>query len=483
MNAFDLFKMAVGNLLRRKGRTILTVLGIVIGTISIVLMYGLGLGMQESVNEQFASQSSAGIIEVSKGNNVSTTTRLSESEENDNLQDIDIDFLEGIEGVAAVSPIITQNVKLASGKYETQISVTGLDTTMMEALGYEVYDGRLPEVTDGYDLFFGITAAEGFEEVEDSSGGDSGGGFNFGSMDIDQMRQAFRDAGGGPGGGGGQMPTMGETEDEEPELNVDIYTDRITMSLDTSYSPQSGDTIIDADIYRINGVGLLVEGDRTRDQAAFMHIDNLVDLIESYDDDTGSETDDGYSEAYVLVENMDDVDMISDYIEAYDYSISTSSDFLETMQGTTETLTIALGAIGAVSLLVAAIGITNTMNMAIHERKKEIGVMKVIGATITDIKRLFLTESAIIGFIGGVVGIGISFGASYILSTDIFSSVASGQGVSRNPMDTLTSFNVVLPQWLLGVGLIFTTLLGVISGYIPARNAMRASALEAIKTE
>ena len=192
--------------------------------------------------------------------------------------------------------------------------------------------------------------------------------------------------------------------------------------------------------------------------------------------------DDGYESAYVLVEDMDEVDMIADYIEAYGYSVSTSSSFLETMQGTTETLTIALGAIGAVSLFVAAIGITNTMNMAIHERKKEIGVMKVIGATIKDIKRLFLTESAIIGFLGGIIGLGISYGASVVLSSGTFSSVATGQGV-RNPMATLTSFNVSLPTWLLVVGLVFTTLIGIISGYIPARNATKASALEAIKTE
>ena len=122
------------------------------------------------------------------------------------------------------------------------------------------------------------------------------------------------------------------------------------------------------------------------------------------------------------------------------------------------------------------------MNMAIHERKKEIGVMKVIGATIKDIKRLFLTEAAIMGFLGGVFGIGISFVASYVLSSGVFSSVATGQGV-KNPMATLTTFNVVLPEWLLVVGLVFTTLIGIISGYIPARNAMRSSALEAIKTE
>lgn len=471
MNGYDLFKMAVGNLLRRKGRTMLTVLGIVIGTISIVLMIGLGLGMQDSINQQFASQSSAGIITVTKGNNVSTTTRSSESDENDNLQNLDIDFLSDIEGVAQVSPVITSRVQVASGKYEASIQVMGLDTSMMEALGYEVYEGRLPEESDGFNLFFGVTAAESIEEVSDNSS----------SQNVTSTFAGRQDFGGGNRTGAGFGPTS-EDDASEPELNVDIYNDRITMSMDTSYSPQSGNTAIDADIYRIKGIGLLEEGDRTRDGYAYMSIDNLMTLIDDYDDATDSETDEGYNSAYVLVENMDDVDAISDYIETYDYSISTSSDFLETLQGTTETLTIALGAIGAVSLIVAAIGITNTMNMAIHERKKEIGVMKVIGATLKDIKRLFLTESAIMGFLGGVLGIGISFGASYVLSSGIFSSVATGQGV-RNPMSTLTSFNVVLPDWLLIVGLVFTTLIGIISGYIPARNAMRSSALEAIKTE
>lgn len=474
MNGYDLFKMALGNLLRRKGRTLLTVLGIVIGTVSIVLMIGLGLGMQESINEQFASQSSAGIIEVTKGDNVSTTSRASESDENDNLQNLDIDFLSSIDGVAAVSPVITSRVALASGKYEASVQVMGLDTSMMTALGYEVYEGRLPEDSDGYNLFFGVTAAESFEEVSDSSGTSSNNNTNFRDVFNGQQRP-----GGGGGGGQGQVV---EEEDSEPELNVDIYNARITMSMDTSYSPQSGDTLIDADIYRINGVGLLEEGDRQRDNYAYMSIERLQELIDDYDDATGNETDEGYNSAYVLVEDMDAVDSIGTYIESYDYAISTSSDFLETLQGTTETLTIALGAIGAVSLFVAAIGITNTMNMAIHERKKEIGVMKVIGATITDIKRLFLTESAVMGFLGGVFGIGISFGASYILSSGFFTSVATGQSV-RNPLSTLTSFNVVLPEWLLVVGLVFTTMIGVISGYIPARSAMRSSALEAIKTE
>lgn len=215
---------------------------------------------------------------------------------------------------------------------------------------------------------------------------DSGTGTSGGNDDMRLLQQAFKRMGGGSGPPPGMI--QGESE-AETVYNVDVFTDRMTMSFDTSYSPQSGNTSIDADIMRVYGIGILEEGgDMMRDRYVYMDVDVLADFIEDYDESTSNDTDDGYNQAYVKVSDMDDVDGIEALIERYGYSTSTSSGFLETMQGTTETLTIALGAIGAVSLLVAAIGITNTMIMAIHERKKEIGVMKVIGATIRDIKYL-----------------------------------------------------------------------------------------------
>ncbi len=87
-----------------------------------------------------------------------------------------------------------------------------------------------------------------------------------------------------------------------------------------------------------------------------------------------------------------------------------------------------------------------------------------------------------IGFLGGIFGISFSALASKILSSGTFSSVATGNGM-RNPMSTFTSFNIVLPTWLIITGMVFTTMVGIISGYIPAKQAMRSSALEAIRTE
>lgn len=134
-------------------------------------------------------------------------------------------------------------------------------------------------------------------------------------------------------------------------------------------------------------------------------------------------------------------------------------------------LQLVLAGIGSVSLIVAAIGITNTMIMSIYERTKEIGVMKVIGCYLKDIRTMFLFEAGFIGFFGGVVGIIISYGASFALNKVALL-------MSNNENMVLS----VIPFWLALAAIVFSTMVGVVSGYFPARRAMKLSALDAIKT-
>mgnify|MGYP002508443093 CR=1 FL=1 len=90
--------------------------------------------------------------------------------------------------------------------------------------------------------------------------------------------------------------------------------------------------------------------------------------------------------------------------------------YIETSIETANMLQMVLGAIGAVAMLVSAINIANTMIMSIYERTKEIGIMKVLGCLIKDIKKLFLFEAGMIGLIGGVIGIALSYLASYFIN-------------------------------------------------------------------
>lgn len=140
-----------------------------------------------------------------------------------------------------------------------------------------------------------------------------------------------------------------------------------------------------------------------------------------------------------------------------------------------------LGGIGAMSLLVAALGITNTMVMSIYERTREIGVMKVLGCLLTDIRKLFLWEAGIIGFTGGVVGLLLSILASFLLNR--FGGDLGGLlGGGYAPDGTRLPISVI-PVWLAVSSVGFATLVGLLSGFYPANRAMKLSALEAIRNE
>ena len=121
----------------------------------------------------------------------------------------------------------------------------------------------------------------------------------------------------------------------------------------------------------------------------------------------------------------------------------------------------------------AAIGIANTMMMSIYERTKEIGVMKVIGCGLKNIRQMFLLEAAFIGLAGGIIGNILSFIISAVINTLLASSGA--MGISGN-----ISY---IPVWLLLTSIGFAVLVGTAAGYFPAGRAMRLSPLAAIRNE
>ena len=133
----------------------------------------------------------------------------------------------------------------------------------------------------------------------------------------------------------------------------------------------------------------------------------------------------------------------------------------------------ALGGIGAVSLLVAAIGIANTMMMSIYERTKEIGVLKVLGCSLATIRNMFLIEAGFIGFMGGLIGLALSFMVSVLINQFLAATFLYG-------MDGKLS---VIPIWLAVPSVGFAIIIGMAAGFFPAMRAMKLSPLAAIRNE
>ena len=162
--------------------------------------------------------------------------------------------------------------------------------------------------------------------------------------------------------------------------------------------------------------------------------------------------------------------------DSKDFSISSSQNLLDTVSSMLESTSLFLFGIAAISLLVGAIGIANTMFMSILERTRQIGILKALGTTNFEIMKLFLSESAILGLSGGVFGVLLGFVASGVISSlgiQIASAGARGGG----------TFSALITPDLVIFALGFSMLIGIVSGVIPARRASKLQPTTALRYE
>ena len=170
----------------------------------------------------------------------------------------------------------------------------------------------------------------------------------------------------------------------------------------------------------------------------------------------------------VKVDELDNVEEVSQTLRSLGYNVSSNIEYMEGMKKQFAIVQAVLGGIGAVSLLVAAIGIANTMMMSIYERTKEIGVFKVLGCSLKNIKQMFLMEAGFIGLLGGIIGNALSFLISGVINF-VMQEAGNTMGISGG-----ISY---IPVWLALASMGFAVLVGMLAGYFPALRAMRLSAL------
>lgn len=161
--------------------------------------------------------------------------------------------------------------------------------------------------------------------------------------------------------------------------------------------------------------------------------------------------------------------------EDKDFTVSNPAEMQETIQETMQTMSLFLGAIAAISLLVGAIGIANTMFTSVLEKTKEIGIMKAIGAKNKDILLIFLLNSGLIGFVGGLGGVILGVFGSGLIGA--WGSSTSGGGITR-----MLGSTAITPGLLI-FALLFSIIIGMVAGAIPAYRASKLNPVDALRYE
>lgn len=431
MRLVDFAEMGFKNLWRRKLRTILTMVGVSIGAFSIVIMLSLGIAMTESYRKQLEQWGSLTKITIERyGYIYDENTGIGMSQEN-KLDDTLVQTIQGIEHVQAVTPIMSVQANLKSGKYQSWCSITGIDPDTLKYFDFpEVESGDYISNDNPTAILFGKNACYFYNPKAT-----------------------------------GYIST-----NENP---VDIMTDQIKITFDDTWGEKT------PKYSKLTVAGVLVESQNEMNYNAYAPIEQVKKWYkekQANKDNKDREKTISYDSIWVSVDDTKYVEAVQQQIKDLGYSTYSRADELNNVTEMSNTLQLILGGIGAVSLLVSAIGIANTMVMSIYERTKEIGVMKVLGCVVTDIRKLFLFEASIIGLLGGGLGLTFSYITSSVLNK-YAPEIGGALGIS-------SEYDIsVIPIWLALAALGFSIVIGIVSGLYPAIKATKIKAIEAMRTE
>ena len=442
MKFFDLVNLILYNLSRRKGRVALTAVGVVIGTAAVVVLVSLAVGLQKNATNQLWGINDLTSIEVYQGYSSSSSGGVSvRMMGGGGGGDNGINYLtpKAIQSIAAipnVKQVITEDYLQASadivyGKLHAYGNIMGVDTPDLANMGLEADQG----VT---------TLDKGTAII---------GGW---------VPNYFYDPKARP--------------NDPPVTPPDLLGQSLKFVL-TKYDSEGNPT---TKTLNIKIVGVLKETRGQSDGSIYMRLDDITALNEWARGTRINRNKEGYSMLLVKASDTQSVLDIADTINNMGFQASTPQSTVQSINSFFMVLQVIFGGVGAIALLVAAIGIANTMTMAILERTKEIGLMKAIGAKNKDIMSIFLGEAAGIGFVGGLGGVILGWGSSALLNVVALSYFASQASSGSGSMPTMATST---PFWLPFFALAFATIIGFFSGLYPAMRAASLVPVAALKYE
>lgn len=407
MTIRNLYRETASALLSNKSRSGLTVLGIVIGIASVIIMLAVGNGTSSSIQSSIQGLGS-NLLTVSAGAARTPGSQVSGS--GGSAQSLTLDDATAIQthvsGIANVSPEVTSNQQIVAPSKNINVSINGVETVYATVHNVAMQEGS----------FISGKNLQGYARV-----------VVLGPTARDDLFGAGAEA-------------IGQT--------VRIDNLEFTVIGITKAKGGSGFNNPDNTAYiPLTTAQQMITGNQY-----------LSDISVEADTSSDSQTVQDGITALLLKRHR-----ISDSANA-DFNIQSQASLSSTLSSITTTLTYLLAAIASISLIVGGIGIMNMMLTTVTERTKEIGLRKAIGAKKRDISMQFLTEAVALTMTGGIIGVVIGYGVSYVVT-----------------LTGLLTATVSMYSVLLAVGV--SMLIGIVFGYFPARRAAGLNPIDALRYE
>ncbi|MBI4029749.1 ATP-binding cassette domain-containing protein [Candidatus Berkelbacteria bacterium] len=391
----DSWKLALAHFSLVKARSLLTVMGVVLGIASIVGLVSLGFGLQKTTSEQIANIDALLTIAVSP-----------KPGSKDVLNDNVVAELQKLEDVTAVSPSVVLPAEITLNNVSTSVLVNGVKKENLKMESVEISRGAVFSSDEAGELIVSKAVLKSFGEENNQAVLGREVMLNIVSFSDEQLPAAVKKT----------VKIKGLTE-ETATLNV--------------YLP----------------LNFMQQGMKT----------NLTTVK-------------------LKVKDRQSIDKVRSQVEEKGFFSSSIKDLLDQVDKVFLIVQTALGILGGIALLVATLGIINTMTISLLERTREIGIMKAIGATNHDINKLFLEEASLFGMLGGALGISLAWFFGYLINHFLLYLQKTAQSPSQ-----IIIF--ITPYRFAVLIFFFAWFVAILAGIYPARRAAKLSPLEALRND
>ncbi|EON71168.1 ABC transporter permease [Lysinibacillus sphaericus] len=423
---------------KNKLRVFMTVLAATMGCAFLIVLASIGFGLQDSIRNEILSDEKVTKIQV-HGDGQFT--------------DEQIDEIKAIEHVETVLETVTVNAS-AHSFFENRDTNGNLFVTNMK--DFERVTGKLSE---------GKYPTKANEIIV---------GYHFGQTLLnDAERDVIQD-----------KNKKAEAEGTYYDGHEEGYKDSlIGKEIEMSLLPNTSEaTETEKKKYTIVGVTKKPSYDWMIDNAVYMDTQQQAVLATNMSTTGNLQADEMfYSEFNIFADSMENVKPILEKLKEKGYSVFSVTEQLEQLDVFFLVLKIGLIFVGTIAVLIASIGIFNTMTMAVTERTREIGVLKAIGASPKLIQRLFLMESTFIGLLGTLIAVVISYVISFAANVVLPLILKAATGEDAFSTNDIT-FSLI-PWQLVIIASAISIGVAMISGYRPARKATKIDVIQALRQE